>query len=120
MSSSPLWVTALIELPIYYNPDETGPRQQIDENKFQDTYKEISLKFGGCIVHPMGKGFWWDRGVYWEDDMVLVEVDVPDEEESRIWLLQYLKNTLLQRFKQEAIYIKWIKMVDVMIVRVSK
>lgn len=112
-------VILLIGLPRYYNPDEAGRRESIERKKFDQTETELAQRFGGCLEHPAGKGFWWNLGVVWKDDIIPIEVDVPATKASRSWVRAYAKKTLLSRFQQDAIYIKWIRLVDVMEVRVT-
>lgn len=45
------YVTALINFPGFYNPDSEGKRVKIEEDKFETTATEISLKFGGGCWH---------------------------------------------------------------------
>ncbi len=42
MTSEVGWVTALIHLPLSYNPDEEGQRRAIEEEKFNITCDEIA------------------------------------------------------------------------------
>lgn len=113
MVQQPGTVTALIHLPLFYNPQEGGTREPIEEEKFIATAEEISKEFGGGLLHlyreSPPKGFWWNRDIVKGDDIVLLEVDVPDTEKSRGWLKSYAKDVLLARFQQEAIYIKLVK-----------
>ena len=106
-------LTALIHLPLFYNPQEKGTREPIEEEKFIVTAEEISKEFGGGLLHlyreTHPKGFWWDRNIVQRDDIVLLEVDVPDTLNCREWLKTYAKNILLSRFQQDAIYIKLVK-----------
>ena len=44
-------ITALILLPAYYNPDEGGMRERIEDEKFIVTAEEISEEFGGGSIH---------------------------------------------------------------------
>jgi len=88
-------VTALILLPIEYNPDKKGKRRQISIEGFQDTAVEISdlfEKYGlGCTIDPYPKhGIWAKLGVIYEDINVIL----------------YCQENLLRRFDQEAILVK--------------
>ncbi len=106
-------ITALIHLPLFYNPQEQGSPQPVEEEKFIMTAEEIAKEFGGGLLHryletPL-KGFWWSRNIVQRDDIALLEVDVPETRESREWLKSYARNILLHRFQQDAIYIKLVR-----------
>lgn len=106
-------ITALIHLPLFYNPQEQALPQPIEEEKFIMTAEEIAKEFGGGLLHRYpdtpSKGFWWSRNIVQGEDIALLEVDVPDTGESREWLKSYARNVLLRRFQQEAIYIKLVR-----------
>ena len=113
MVQQPGIITALIHLPLFYNPEEQGERQLIEGEKFIVTAEEISKEFGGGLLHlyqeTPPKGFWWDRDIVQRDDIALLEVDIPDTAESRKWLRSYARDVLLHRFQQDAIYIKLVR-----------
>ena len=113
MVQQPGIITTLIHLPLFYNPQGQGARQPIEEEKFIVTAEEISKEFGGGFLHlyreTPPQGFWWNRNIVQRDDIALLEVDVPDTEESREWLKSYARDVLLHRFQQEAIYIKLVR-----------
>lgn len=119
------WVTALIVLPLYYNPDEQNRRLRIERNKFAVTGKEITYQFGGGLVRLVPaeegktKGLWFEKGIIWEDDIAVLEADMFDTEENRSWLKEYARDILLKRFEQEAIYIKFVRIVEVELIQVS-
>lgn len=46
----------------------------------------------------------------------MVGVDAPDSGASREWLRRYVKDVLMERFQQEAIYIKFVGPIEQMIV----
>jgi hypothetical protein len=48
--------------------------------------------------------------------LALLEVDVPDVEESRAWLRAYARDVLRVRFRQKAIYLKLVRPVEHLIV----
>ena len=50
----------------------------------------------------------WDQGLVDQDVLALLEVDVPDAEESRAWLRAYARDVLRPRFRQKAIYLKFV------------
>lgn len=115
MSDSTI-ITALIHLPLFYNPDEFGNRKEIEEEKFELTSTELAMEFGGCLLHlypgSSPHGFWWQKNIVQDDDIALIEVDVPDTEESREWLKTYAKGVLVPRFQQDAIYIKIVRPIE--------
>lgn len=113
-------ICALILLPVTYNPDAKGRRRPVEDAKFMMTADEIARKFGGGTIFRFqrgsAEGFWWQKGVLFQDDLAVVEVDVPDSGASREWLRRYAKDVLLERFQQEAIYIKFVGPIEQMIV----
>ncbi len=50
------------------------------------------------------------------DVLALIEVDVPDTTESREWLRTYARDVLLERFRQKAIYLKFVGPVEHLVV----
>jgi hypothetical protein len=48
--------------------------------------------------------------------LALIEVDVPDTTESREWLRAYARDILRARFRQKAIYLKFVGPVEQLIV----
>lgn len=66
------------------------------------------------------RGFWWDRGIVHRDVLALIEVDIPDTRNNRAWLKSYAKNALLKRFRQEAIYLKFVTPIETLMVRKHK
>ena len=113
-------ITAIIVLPIEYNADEGGRRRPIEDEKYVETADDIAKEFGGGTFFrfPKGQaqGFWWGKGILFRDELAAVEVDVPDTATSREWLRKYVKEILLRRFEQEAIYIKFVGPIEQMIV----
>ena len=87
MLGKPTHVTALIPLPLFYNPDEHGVRKTIEDAKFMTTAEEISREFGGGFLHRFEddspKGFWWNKGILYQDELAAFEVDIP--ERTRPW-----------------------------------
>ena len=114
------WVTVLLRLPLSYNPDAAGARAPVEETKFLDTANELATRFGGGTLflfrHDAPRGFWWDQGVVDEDVLALLEVDVPDTEESRAWLRAYARDVLRPSFQQKAIYLKFVRPVEELII----
>jgi hypothetical protein len=109
-------VTVLIPLPMYYNADERGAREAVEDKKFLLTASEVSLRFGGGTLFRFAegraRGFWWDKGILHQDTLALLEVDVPDTARSRSWLRRYAKTVLIERFEQDAIYLKFVGPVE--------
>lgn len=112
----PSQITVLIPLPTFYNPDAAGTRQMIEEDKFVSTAEDISKRFGGGMLHRFTErpptGFWWNRGILSQDEMSVFEVDMLDTEENRRWIRAYAKDVLLKRFRQDAIYLRFIGPVE--------
>lgn len=113
-------VTALIPLPLFYNPDKRGTCKPVEEGKFVRTGEEIAAKFGGCCFHDRRHGeaigFWWDKGIVYKDVHMLVEVDIPNTKTQRAALESYARDVLLKRFRQKAIYIKFVGPVEALVV----
>jgi hypothetical protein len=118
--ASSRWMTVLLRLPLKYNPDVTGVRARIEDEKFLQTAEEIAQRFGGGTLYSFPndapRGFWWDQGIIDQDVLALIEVDVPDTEESVEWLHSYAREVLLERFQQRAIYLKFVRPVEQLIV----
>jgi len=114
-------ITVLLRLPVFYDPDAAGHRGSVEDDKFLDTADELARRFGGGTLfifrHDPSRGFWWDRDVVGRDVLALIEVDVPDSTESREWLRLYARDVLRERFRQKAIYLKFVGPVEHLIVR---
>ncbi len=116
-------VTVLIPLPVFHNPDEQGNREPIEDEHFVQTAEEITKMFpdgGGTLSIFRGgqvRGFWWDRGVVDKDVLALLEVDLEDTPANRERVTAYAKEILRERFRQKAIYVKWIGPIETWIVR---
>lgn len=50
------------------------------------------------------------------DTLALLELDAPDTAETRDWLRTYARDVLLNRFRQKAIYLKFIRPVEQLII----
>ena len=115
------WLTVLLRLPVFYNPDAEGHRAPIEDEKFLETAHELARRFGGGTLFLFRRdppqGFWWDEGVLDRDVLALIEVDMLDTAESRQWLRTYARNVLRERFRQKAIYLKFVGPVEHLIVR---
>ena len=48
--------------------------------------------------------------------LALIEVDVPDTAESREWLRRYAHDVMRERFRQKAVYLKFVGPVEHLIV----
>ena len=105
-------ITVLIPLPLFFNPDAQGVREPVNDAELIAVAIEITQKFGGGILHRFKdespRGFWWSKGVLSQDEMCAFEVDILDTEENRRWMKSYAKNVLLKRFRQDAIYLRFI------------
>ena len=116
----PRLVTVLLRLPPFYNPDAQAGREHVEDEKFIRTADEIAQQFGGGTLFVFRRedprGFWWDRGVVDRDTLALLEVDIPDTAEARDWLRGYARGILLKRFRQKAIYLKFIGPVETLLV----
>lgn len=124
MPSQPRMITALIPLPLFYNPDSHGRLERVGEEKFELTAEEVAKKFGGCLLHRAQggqlTGFWWDRIKIYKDDMVLLEIDIADVPESRRWLESYARDVLLDRFQQRAIYVRFVGPIEATVITEHK
>lgn len=113
-------ITVLMRLPLFYNPDARGEREPVEDEKFVQTADEIAQKFGGGTLFVFRedepRGFWWDWGIVDRDALGLLEVDVPDTPEARAWLRTYARDVLLERFRQKAIYLKFVGPVETLVV----
>ena len=100
-------------LPVYYNPDAKNLRKPVEKRKLTQTRNEIARRFGGAELQVFRRGqepegAWWHLGFLWKDVLAYVMADVPDTEESRKWVREYARSRLLKRFRQEAIYWKYL------------
>jgi hypothetical protein len=115
-------LVALVVLPEAYNPDSTGRRRPIEDEKFAQTMRELAAHFGGGALWRFRagspRGYWWSRGVLYEDELAVIEVDIPQEPAARAWLRRYARQVLIPRFEQEAVYIKLIGPVETILVTV--
>jgi hypothetical protein len=120
MSTAPGLVTVLLRLPLFYNPDASDRREAIEDEKFRRTAEEIAERFGGGTLFVFRRdephGFWWDQGLVERDTLALLELDAPDTVETRDWLRTYARSVLLERFRQRAIYVKFVRPVEQLIV----
>ena len=114
------WVTVLMRLPVFYNPNAQGYRAPIEDDKFIETADEIARRFGGGTLFVFRqdppRGFRWDQCIVDRDVLALIEVDVPDTTESREWVRVYARDVLRERFQQKAIYLKFVGPVEHLVV----
>ena len=115
------FITALIPLPLYYNADRRGRRKHIEDAKLVATAEETArfLKEGGTLhvyrdARP--RGFWWDNGIVDQDVHALLEIDFVDSPRNRRWVAEYARRVLLRRFRQKAIYVKFIGPIERLVV----
>ena len=113
-------ITALILLPLFYNPEPGGKRRPVEDEKFVLTAEEIAAMFGGGTLYRFQqespRGFWWNAGVVGADVLALLEVDIPDSAANRARLISYARDVLKERFAQEAIYVKFVGPMEAFIV----
>jgi len=62
-------------------------------------------------------GYWWNKGVVDLDTNALLELDMHDTKENRQWILRYAEKVLLKRFKQEAIYVRFVSGTESYLIR---
>lgn len=119
-------VMVWIYLSEYYNPDEKGDILKVEEKKILMTADEIALNLagGGTLrENPRAEnitGIWHDSGKRYLDKIRILEFDVVDNKENRDWVINYCKEILLERFKQEAIYVKFISRVEPVLIKVER
>ena len=104
----------------FLQPRRPGQRAPIEDEKFLETADELARRFGGGTLFVFRqdppRGFWWDQGMVDRDVLALIEVDVPDTSESREWLRVYARDVLRERFRQKAIYLKFVRPVEHLVV----
>ncbi|MFQ5688030.1 MAG: hypothetical protein ACE5GV_15390, partial [Candidatus Scalindua sp.] len=62
---------------------------------------------------------WFDEGLIFRDDIRILEFDIEDNKENRNLIIQYVKEVLLKRFNQIAIYVKFIPFIEPVTVKVT-
>ena len=67
MAAAPAgWVTVLLRLPLFYNPEATQGRVPVEDEKFLETAGELAQQFGGGTLfmfrHDAPRGFWVGSG----------------------------------------------------------
>jgi hypothetical protein len=106
-------ITLLMPPPTFYNPDPEGVRKPIERWKFTRTAEEISRHFGAgaelqVFRRDRPQGFWWDRGLLSKDVLAYISADLPDTDATREWMQTYARKKLIARFRQDAIYLRWL------------
>lgn len=113
-------VTVLIFLPVLHNPDASGRRPPVDPQLLELTAEEVAREFGGGTLFDFADrpplGYWWDHNVVSKDALRILEVDVEDSNTNRDRIRDYLRGILLARFRQKAIYVKFIVGVDRLVI----
>ena len=81
----------------------------MEDAKFLDTADELATRFGGGTLflfrHDAPRGFWLDQGLVDQDVLTLLEVDVPDTEDSRAWLRAYARDVLRPSHEERCVTI---------------
>jgi len=107
-------MTVLIPLPRYYNPDASGARLAVEDEKLIQTAEEAAMAFeaGGELYkydeNDKRRGVWWNKGMLGWDVLAALEIDVPDTADNRAWFEEWAADVLLDRFQQDAIYVKFV------------
>jgi hypothetical protein len=106
-------VMALIPLLTFYNPDEARVRKPVEDEKFVATLDELAqlTHEGGVLrIYRDGnvRGAWWDRGLVDHDVHAVLEIDFEDSEPAREKLETYVRTVLRKRFRQKAMYVKYV------------
>ena len=84
-----------ILLPLRFNDGSPVPNELI-----ADLLLKLEIRFGAVSTETQTiRGLWRHEGQAYRDELVRVFVDVPDEPESRHFLLQF-KETLKTELKQ--------------------
>ena len=113
-------ITALILLPLFYNPEPGGKRRAVEDEKFVLTGEDIAVMFGGGTLYRFQqespRGFWWNAGVISHDVLALLEVDIPNTAANRARLISYARDVLKKRFEQDAIYVKFVGPIESLVV----
>lgn len=114
------WVSVLLRLPVCTTRTPRVVARPSKDDRFLETADELAQQFGGGTLflfrHDPPQGFWWDEGIVDRDVLALIEVDVPDTAESREWMRGYARDVLRERFRQKAIYLKFVGPVEHLIV----
>lgn len=99
-----------ILLPLYYNEDESGIRNEMEGTKFTQTYDDLMDKFGGCTIDDTPLlGGWRDP----ETNQVMNDENITywvicENLEENVQFLKGFKDTLKERFQQKDIMIYYL------------
>ena len=114
------YVTVLLYLPEYYNPEKGVKGVKIGKEKYVKTAEELALNLsGGGTWHKKKTGIWWDDDIMYSDKIRILEIDIVDNTKNRNKMIEYVRKTLLERFKQKAIYIKFVRFVEPVVIKVE-
>lgn len=115
--------TVQVFLPIDYYPGEDGVVQKVEEEKFKKTMEDIALTIsGGGFLRESPEsihGIWTDKEETFWDDIKIIEFDVEDTKSTRRKIIKYVRDVLLNRFGQIAIYVRFIPNIEGFIVRID-
>ncbi len=106
-SRASLYVTLVVLIPRFYNPDSEGIRRPVEPEKILETVREIRAQFSGFCRSGLA-GWYRDESTNEEftDRLLRFEIDfVPDRR--RLVALKSWKRTLERRFEQRSIYFKF-------------
>jgi hypothetical protein len=115
-------------LPEFYNPDEKGNTVKVEEEKFIQTADEMAILLdgGGTLwKNPRPDniqgitGIWYDKHRRYVDNMRILVLEIQDTPQKREWIQHHIKNHLLDRFKQSAIYSLIIPKIQPILIRNS-
>ena len=82
-------------LPLKYNDGGT-----IEDRQFEQTWFELVSEFHGLTIQPQTlRGLWMHDGQVYEDTLIRVVLDVPDNEKTEQFFRRF-KETLKERFQQ--------------------
>ena len=82
-------------LPLKYNDGSV-----IEDEKFEQTWFELVTEFHGLTIQPQTlRGLWMHEGQVYEDSLIRVVLDVPDDEKTERFF-RCCKETLKERFHQ--------------------
>lgn len=102
-----LWVTLVILIPRFYNPDTNGLRAAVEPQKIAQTIREMQQQFSGYSRSHI-EGWYRDDSTQEEcsDQLIRFEVDLLIDR-PKLEALSRWKKTLELRFRQRSIYFKF-------------
>jgi len=105
-SGTSLYVTLVILIPRFYNPETDGIRRAVEADKIMQTVREIRRQFSGYSRFAIHGWYRDDDDEEFSDRLVRFEIDfLPDRR--RLESLKAWKKTLERRFRQRAIYFRF-------------